>query len=210
MDNYYGRVSAIVIGAVFFSISIEVAIGSFLSLSATCWSHWFMLLYFIAHRIKFYLDDVQFYRRVDSEAGLYREMVGRPILEVVQGLETAVGMISWVLWLLPAFSISRGQALYFWLTVVNLGFSSIWILVDWVFLIDKTKDTLAPKITGHVYPVWFAANLLGIVFASVAAAGGNESNSGATVIGAIGLGVILVADIVLNWRFTLGMPATKR
>src|SRR3990170_8566907 len=73
-------------------MALMASIATFSRLEGRELVHWLIFLYFLVYRIKIYLDDLQFYGRVDK--GFYRSRV-----EVHRGIEIVFAVASWTLWI---------------------------------------------------------------------------------------------------------------
>lgn len=191
-----------VVTTVFLSMALMASIVTFSRLEARELVHWFTFLYFVIYRIKVYLDDLQFYERVDK--GIYRSRV-----EVYRGIETMFAVASWTLWIGVAVWLSEPK-LYFLLTAANFLIALLWIGFDTKFLIDWRQDKTEPRVA-RIYKTWAIANFGGIVGCSMLGVAYSFAIFGSMesflkLVGMTILAGFLAWDISSSWRFTLGFP----
>jgi len=187
---------------VFLSMALMASIATFSRLESRELVHWLIFFYFVVYRIKVYLDDLQFYERVDK--GIYRSTV-----EVHRGIETVFAVASWTLWISVAVWLANPK-LYFILTGANFLLALSWIGFNAKFLIDWQRDKAEPRVA-QVYKTWATANfgaIVGCALLTVAYGFAIPSSIGLPLKlgGIMILAGFLVWDIARSWRFTLGFP----
>lgn len=187
---------------VFLSMALMASIATFSRLESRELVHWLIFLYFVVYRIKVYLDDLQFYERVDK--GIYRSRV-----EVHRGIETVFAVASWTLWISVAIWLGEPK-LYFILTGANFLLALSWIGFDAKFLIDWQRDKAEPRVA-QIYTTWALANFGAIVGCSLLAVAYGFAIPSCISLslqlgGMVILAGFLIWDIVSGWRFTLGFP----
>lgn len=192
-----------VVTTVFLSMALMASIATFSRIEGRELVHWLIFFYFVVYRIKVYLDDLQFYERVEKR--IYRSRV-----EVHRGVETVFAVTSWTLWISVAIWLSDPK-LYFALTAANLLLALLWIGFDARFLIDWQLDKKEPRVA-RVYKIWATANFGAIAGCSMLAVAYGFGITGCVELflklgGAAMLAGFLVWDTARSWRFTLGLPS---
>lgn len=158
--------------------------------------HWLLYIYLVGYRTKIFLDDLHYY----EDAARVKTPLHWDLL---------FGMVSWVLWIALAISLSNVH-LFVILLIANFGWSEIWILLDWsewrkaiVKLPEKDRNS-APR-THHQKWLWWnlVPVIVGVLLLSTAPDDTAWESWPGAVYGAIALLVAFVLDAGFGYKYML-------